>query len=45
MVRWFLTASLTLVLVAAMAADLSAARNKASFDKLAGEILESLQSF
>ncbi len=35
----------TLVLILVSAADLGAARNQESFDRLAGEILESLQSF
>ncbi len=43
--RQIVTTLTTLALITILAADLSAARNKESFDKLAGEVLETLQSF
>jgi len=45
MVRWKFAALIALTLTVTGAVDGRAARNKESFDKLAGEILETLQSF
>jgi len=45
MARWIFAALIALALIVTAAVDGRAARNKESFDKLAGEILETLQSF
>jgi uncharacterized protein (DUF885 family) len=45
MVRWILTTLITFCLVLTSVSSLSAARTKETFDKLTGDILESLQSF
>jgi uncharacterized protein (DUF885 family) len=45
MTRWILALAFSLALVGLAAADAAAAKNKASYDKLTGEILGTLQAF